>query len=104
MKNVFIAMICAIASIVIVLGVSFLDDDNLIMSFDDMKVDAILDQDVLAYTSEAHTYYRVYDGGDLIGIVNDPESFKDKIEEYYRENYADTFPDTYMISVVKQGT
>ena len=96
MKNVFIAMICAIASIVIVLGISFLDDDTLIMSYDDMKVDAILDQDVLAYTSEAHTYYRVYDGGDLIGIVNDPESFKDKIEEYYRENYADTFPDTYM--------
>ncbi len=94
MKNILTVAISAVISVIIVLLLGSSNDASVLSVTGELN--GKIPQTILSYGDTAHEYYRVYDGGELVGIISDKEAFDQKLEELYQSEYASDYPNTYM--------
>lgn len=85
--------VCAVLSVAIVLGLPELLNESDIFATSKSTSSSILTQEVEGYTKEGKQYYKLYRGGELLGVISDLDYVYEKMDTIYEERYADTFPD-----------
>lgn len=58
--------------------------------------DTLIDQEVLGVLNEPIEVFKVYNSGNLIGVVHDYAKIEKLLESVYTESYMEDFPDTRM--------
>ncbi|MCI5774194.1 MAG: hypothetical protein MR210_06485, partial [Erysipelotrichaceae bacterium] len=55
--------------------------------------EAIIEQDIIAVSSQEHMVYKLYDAGRLVGILSDLDPISDVLKSVYDVEFAEIFPD-----------
>lgn len=97
MKNIITIIVCAIISAIITFGTSYftnIDEQFFAMlgSVEKTKIG----QEIISYNNEPITYHKIFDKGELIGIVTDLNWLKTEIDTIYEREYSDVYKDTSM--------
>ena len=97
MKNIITIIVCAILSAIITFGTSYftnIDEQFFAMlgSVEKTKIG----QEIISYNNEPITYHKIFDKGELIGIVTDLNWLKTEIDTIYEREYSDVYKDTSM--------
>ena len=84
--------VCFLFSCLIVFGIPLLGEGN-----DSIEVNQIVssavEQKVAEYSSDKLTYNKLYNQGQLVGVISNLDDFYSYIDDEY-ENYAERFPNT----------
>ncbi len=96
MKKFLAVLACAIFSVAIVAVLTLFSDEGFILDLKGKSNVSVLDQQIIAYSDTEREYYKIYDGGQLVGIVTDYEGLEADIAAYYEQYYEADYPDTYM--------
>lgn len=84
-------------SLIIALVFPQMNFSNIVASAtNDIKETSIIKQEVLGVLNEPIEVIKVYDSGELIGIVHDYQKVENLLDTVYHESYEEAFPDTYM--------
>lgn len=93
MKKVVAILFCFVLSAAIVFVLpNYLQQTKAIDLAHENEV-SLVNQKVLGYADEKATYYKLYSGGKLVGVISDKEYFDSLIDKQY-ESYAENFPNT----------
>lgn len=91
-KDIIGVIVCFLLSVLIVVGIPFLTGENTSAEVN-YTTSSIIEQNVVSYTREKRTYNKLYNKGDLIGVIDDLDYFYSLINNEY-EKYKDRFPNT----------
>jgi len=92
-KRVILIIIGLVLSTLIVLFNPLAQSENYFERFH-TNYKSWIAQDIYSYQDEAITAYKIYDDGNLIGVISDWDYFQERIEDEYKANYETNFPDT----------
>ncbi|MDO4500758.1 MAG: M23 family metallopeptidase [Erysipelotrichaceae bacterium] len=85
-------LLCFVLSCLVVFGLNTLAEERNI-SLDHENANAKISQKVLEYSENKNTYHKLYESGQLIGVISDMDFINDGIAKEY-ENYKEKFPET----------
>ena len=94
MKKVIAIFICLVLSIGIVMGLPLVMGEGYSNSqVKQGNEKSLIDQEVLSYSTNENLYYKLYESGKLIGVLNNKGTIDEIIESEYQKYEAD-FPNT----------
>ena len=91
-KKIFGIITCLIFSCLIVFGIPFLYQQSKVIALDYTDT-SIIAQDITGYSKDKETYYKLYNNGQLVGVITNMDTINDGIAEDYKK-YEDEFPGT----------
>ena len=95
MKNIIGIIFCALLSAGIVFGTAWFDNDA-VFAVNQNANQSIIDQEILEYTKDARSYYKIYEKGRLLGVISDISKMYRDIQDIYESEYAEQYPNTKM--------
>jgi len=93
LKKILIIIFCLLLSGVIVIGYPLLINDNKKIDADHTNRTSLIKQEVISNGENKNTYYKIYNQGQLIGVINDYDYIKSLIAKHYAD-YEDDFPNS----------
>lgn len=94
MKRFLTLLACLVASIVIVVGIPHLFPAFQKGSFSSERTEGLFDQNVESVSATSHTIHKIYNGDTYIGILSSREKLDAFLQDIYKEEYAEEFPDS----------
>ncbi len=94
MKKVLTLLFCLAASIAVVIFIPMVfrqTDSTINVSYTDQS---ILEQGVSRIESEPHEITKIYNDGQLIGVLSDTAGLNAFLRKVYREDYQEKYPDS----------
>lgn len=92
MKRFLLYAVCFVIAAAIVLAKPFVLQTPVWSEGDASMETGMFQQEVVRSFDSATTIYRLYDDGELIGILSDPSALNHYLDRVYEEEYADDFP------------
>lgn len=86
-------LISLILSILVVVGIPYVFSEAEGIIVYDKTEKAIFKQNIVEHTKKENTYYKIYNSGKLIGVINNIDKLYNAIEEEYK-NYEEEFPNS----------
>jgi len=93
LRKILLIIISLLLSGVIVFGYPLLINNDKQIDAKHTNETSLISQEVLSYSENENTYYKIYDTGKLIGIINDYDYIKQQIKNEYRE-FENDFPNS----------
>ena len=94
MKKFIFILLSALLTAGIVYGLPLIRKENVIEANVENEV-SLVEQEILSYDKNEKNYYKIYNRGKLIGVVNDKEYLDSLIAERYKD-FEDEFPNTQL--------
>ncbi len=94
MKKFIFILLSAFLTAGIVYGLPLIRKENVIEANVENEV-SLVEQEILSYDKNEKNYYKIYNRGKLIGVVNDKEYLDSLIAERYKD-FEDEFPNTQL--------
>ena len=93
MKKVVVVITSLILALLIVFELPKIFDNNSIINANITNEKTLVPQEILSYENIENSYYKIYENGKLIGVVNDYDYFNSLIEQrykYFEKDYPNT--------------
>lgn len=89
-KDLIGIVVCLLLSVFIACGLPLIFKDNINVVYG-YKTNSIIEQEVTGYSNDNITYNKLYDNGQLVGVITNLDYFYNAIDEEYKK-YEDEFP------------
>jgi len=93
-KNILLLLLCLALAVGCVYAESLLSSSPSLLSEEETAETGLFGQRAYAVLDEPVTVYRIYNQGNLIGILSDEGKLEKLLDEVYEERYESDFPDS----------